>query len=149
MPNETLFAFDQIDYADQPIGLVVAHTYDQAVNAVTMVNVKYKELKNPILTIQDAIAANSFFPPPDDFKYGDAETAIKNAPRKISGNVSLGAQFHFHLENHVAISEPTEDGIEVNSSTQFIDLVQKIVAQVLNIKSSHFSHTKLTFKSQL
>ncbi len=50
MPSnyETLFAFDQIDYSGQPIGLVIAETYDQAYNASKSVVITYKEIQKPI-----------------------------------------------------------------------------------------------------
>ena len=136
---EKLFADDHVDYVGQPIGLVVASTVEQASSAVKMINIKYKEIKKPILTIQDAIQANSFFPSPADFIYGNAEEAIANAPNKINGNLSLGAQFHFHLENHVAIASPTEDGIDTTASTQYLDLVQRVVSLALGIKSSRIN----------
>ena len=142
MPNlapstyETLFADDYIDYVGQPLGLIVASTVDQAKNAVKMVNIKYKEMKKPILTVQDAIQANSFFPSPPDFTLGNADEAIKNAPNKINGNLSLGEQFHFHLENHVAIASPSEDGIDITASTQYLDLVQRVVALALGISAN-------------
>lgn len=133
---ETLFAYDNVDYVGQPVGLVIAQTYSQAMAAAKMVNIKYKEIKKPILTIQEAIAASSYFPSPPDFKYGDAETAIKNAPVKIKGNLSLGPQFHFYLENQIAITTPTEDGVDVSASTQYLDLVQRVISQALNLTSS-------------
>jgi xanthine dehydrogenase/oxidase len=142
MPNlgplayETLFAFDQIDYAGQPLGLVVAETYDQAYNASKSVLVSYKEMQKPILSIQDAIKANSFFPSIPTFTYGNADQAIANAKNKISGTLSLGTQFHFYLENQIAIASPTDDGFEIYSSTQYIDLVQRVVSIVLGINAS-------------
>lgn len=136
---EILFADDHIDYVGQPIGLVVASSVEQAKSAVKMIDIKYKEIKQPILTVQDAIRANSFFPSPPDFIYGNADEAIANSPNKVSGNLSLGAQFHFHLENHVAIASPTEDGIEITASTQYLDLVQKVVSLALGIKSSRIN----------
>jgi xanthine dehydrogenase molybdopterin-binding subunit B len=133
MPSnyETLFAFDQIDYSGQPIGLVIAETYDQAYNASKSVVITYKKIQKPILSIQDAIKANSFFPSRPPFKYGNADEAIANAPNKIDGTLNLGTQFHFYLENQIAIASPTDDGFEIYSSTQYIDLVQEVVAIVL------------------
>ena len=68
---ELLFCFDQIDYAGQPIGLVVAETLEEAQNAAKEVLISYKEEKKPILNILDAIKENSLFPTPvPDIKYG-------------------------------------------------------------------------------
>ena len=47
-----------------------------------------------------------------------------------------GAQFHFYMENQVSICRPTEDGFEVYSSTQWLDLVQNGIANVLGVKNS-------------
>ena len=61
---EKLFADDDIDYAGQAVGLVVAQTFEQARKAAKAVEIEYVEKKKPILTIADAIQAGSSYPNP-------------------------------------------------------------------------------------
>ena len=137
MQPEKLLCDDQVDYAGQAIGVVIAETFEQAVNAAKSVKITYKEAKKPILTIDDAIEQSSFFPnPPGDFLFGDADKAIASADHVVEGDIRLGGQFHFHMEGHVAIASLNDDGIDIYSSTQWLDLVQNGVAQVLGLESS-------------
>ena len=137
MQEEKLLCDDYVDYAGQAVGVVIAKTFEQAVNATKLVDITYKDAKKPILTIKQAIEQNSFFPdPPDDFVYGDVENALKKAAFVMEGECELGTQFHFYMENQVAVAKPSDDGIDVFSSTQWLDLVQNGVAQVLGLKNN-------------
>lgn len=107
---EPLFAVDKIEYAGQSIGLVIAKSYLEAFEAAKLVKVTYKNFQKPILNIKDAIQANSFFDPPvDDFLVGDAENSINSSTHIVENDFSMGGQFHFYLENNVAVCEPYEN----------------------------------------
>ena len=67
--------------------------------------------------------------------FGNAETAIVDAPNVLSGECNFGTQFHFYMENQNAIAEPNEDGFDVSCSTQWIDFVQNGIAQVLGLSN--------------
>eukprot|EP00058_Branchiostoma_floridae_P000040 XP_002585528.1 hypothetical protein BRAFLDRAFT_89258 [Branchiostoma floridae] len=98
------------------------------------VKVTYTDLKPPILTIQDAIAAQSFFPSNDqEVIKGDAEGAIAAAPHIVTGEVSCDTQYHFHMETQVCKCTPLEDGMEVQASTQALDSVQTAVSQATGL----------------
>ena len=134
---EPLFCDGNVLYAGQAVGLVVADTFEQATTAAKAVIITYKNQAKPILTIFDAIEANSFYPKPcPDFNFGDANTAIKTSPHAVNGNCSLGSQYHFYMEGQVAVCKPTEDGLEIHSSTQWLDYVLQSATQVLGIKNS-------------
>jgi xanthine dehydrogenase/oxidase len=125
------------NHKGQALGLIIAESFQQAVAAAKKVKVGYKNMKKPVLTIEDAIAAQSFYPKPcDDFVYGDAEGALAKSPHVTSGRVSISTQYHFYMESQVAVCEQHDYGYLVESSTQWPDLVQKGIAQVLGIKNS-------------
>jgi len=111
---EKLFCDDYVEYAGQSIGLVVAETFEQALSAAKNVKITYKEKKTPILSIADAIKNNSFYdnPPSRDFVFGNAEQAISASQNKIENDFSMGSQYHFHMENHVASCEPYENSFK-------------------------------------
>jgi xanthine dehydrogenase/oxidase len=142
---EKLFADDSVDYAGQAIGLVVAKSFEQAREAAKAVKVTYKEVKKPILTIADAIKANSLYPKPaPDFVYGNAEQAIANADHVVDGDCFLDTQFHFYMEQQNAVAEPTDDGFDIHSSTQYLDMVQNGVAYVLGLSNSGSLNVRVT-----
>ncbi|CAF0756244.1 unnamed protein product [Brachionus calyciflorus] len=133
-PTELLFAEEQIDYAGQAVGLVLAENYQIASNAARLVKLKYKDEKPPILNVFDGIRSGSFFPKPTgDFTYGDPDAALKNSPCVIDGDIFLDSQAHFYMENQNALCEETEDGYDVYCATQWIDLVQTGVQELLGL----------------
>jgi hypothetical protein len=134
---ELLFADDFVDYAGQSIGLVVAQSVEVALAGARAVQIKYKDAQKPILDVYGAIEAGSFFPKPaNDFVYGDAEGAIAKAACVVEEEILLDTQYHFYMENQVAEAEPTDDGLDVNCGTQWLDLVQNGVAQVLGVSGN-------------
>ncbi|KAJ7388015.1 hypothetical protein OS493_040376, partial [Desmophyllum pertusum] len=97
--SEEIFCSGAVAYAGQALGLIIADTQRHADEAVKSVTVTYKEQKPPLLTINEAVAAKSFFDPQaKPLKKGDPDTAIKNSPHIVQGAVSTGPQYHFHME---------------------------------------------------
>ena len=58
--------------------------------------------------------------------------------RAIEGTFSCGSQYHFHMETHIAIVTPVENGseLEVVSASQHLTQVQSGIAEVLAISSN-------------
>ncbi|XP_015777058.1 PREDICTED: indole-3-acetaldehyde oxidase-like [Acropora digitifera] len=130
---EEIFCSGEVIYAGQALGIIVADTQRHADEAAKAVRVTYKEQKPPILTIDEAIAAKSFFDPQaKTLTKGDADTAIKNSAVAVEGSISTAHQYHFHMETQVAMCILEDDGITVHCPTQCIDDTQAAVAQVLN-----------------
>jgi xanthine dehydrogenase molybdopterin binding subunit len=131
--DEPLLARDKVNYTGQIVALVVGETQECCRKAAELVRIEYEPLA-PILTIQEAIAANSFHTEPNFIRRGDVEKALAEAPLRLSGEFEIGGQDHFYLETHAALAEPGEDGaIRLISSTQHPSEVQQIGAHVLKI----------------
>ncbi|EIE21740.1 molybdenum cofactor-binding domain-containing protein [Coccomyxa subellipsoidea C-169] len=142
-----LFAEDRVEYVGQHIGIIVAETPKQAQSAAALVSVRYghpKELGDPILSIPDAIKADSYYDPPGSGSFtsgrvciGDPDKALSTAPHTIKGGrYSLPSQQHFYMETQNALAEVGEGGtVTVHSSTQTLDGVQQAVARALGIKA--------------
>ncbi|KAK3730646.1 hypothetical protein RRG08_060314 [Elysia crispata] len=135
---EELLSSGPINYAGQPIGIIVADNKETANAAAAKVKVTYKNVKKPIVTIEDAIKQKSFHPnPPQPWAIGDAKKAIAGAPHQITGQIKCGEQYHFHMETQSCLCAPTDDGgMEVLASTQWLDGVLEVVAQVLGLQQS-------------
>ncbi|XP_025087515.1 xanthine dehydrogenase-like [Pomacea canaliculata] len=137
MPEE-IFSSGKILFAGQPIGLIVADDTMTAETAASLVKVTYKDVQPPLLNLDEAIKQKSFFPgAPNPLIVGDPDAAIKGSPRRISGSIECGTQYHFQLETQIARCCLNDSGgIEVEASTQWIDGTCEIVAKVLNIPQS-------------
>lgn len=71
-------------YAGQPVGLVVAKDRDTAVRAAQMVMVGYEDIRQPILTIKDALAEGGRDELPVNFFTGKAEGSVLGDPEGVS-----------------------------------------------------------------
>jgi xanthine dehydrogenase/oxidase len=122
----------------QPIGLIVADSEARARAGARAVLVEYEDLPH-VLSIEEAIEQNSFFPHYRFIKYGiDMDEAFAKADHIFEGVARMGGQEHFYLETHASVVVPKpEDGeIEVFSSTQNPTETQTIVAQVTDVPAS-------------
>lgn len=134
--DEPIFAQGTVQYAGQVIGLVVADTARQARLAARAVQLQLQALP-AILTIADALAANSLLQPPVIVARGDATSALATATHRLQGCVQLGAQEHFYLEGQIAYALPQEQGQwHIHSSTQHPSEVQHWVAHALGLHLS-------------
>jgi xanthine dehydrogenase large subunit len=129
--NEPLFAFDQVDYAGQPLAMVVGETLDAARHAAERAVIDI-EAGEAILDVETALARKAYVQAPQTLLRGDPDAALQSAPHKLTAEFSVGGQEHFYLEGQVAFALPGEDGdMVVHSSTQHPTEVQHICARLL------------------
>ncbi|KAL5006950.1 hypothetical protein ScPMuIL_015756 [Solemya velum] len=134
---EEILCSGQVLFTSQALGIIVADNQITADDGAKAVKVTYTDIQSPITNISDGIQKQSFFPKPvPDLVVGDAEKAIANSPKTFSGTIGLGAQYHFHTETQISICNPTEDGMDVWTSTQWIDGAMDAIASVLNIEKN-------------
>jgi len=133
--DEPLLAQDQVFYHGQVIGLVVGETEDACRAAANMIEIEYEDLPL-VLSVEDAIAANSFHTDQNFIRRGDVRRTLETAAHRLQGNFWLGGQDHFYLETQAAIAFPGEDAsMQVTSSTQHPSEVQHLVSHVLGVKA--------------
>ena len=130
--DEPLLAVGTVHYIGQPMFLVVADSHLNARRAARLGKVEYSA-KTPLVTLDQAIEADSTFGEPLSFAIGDAEGALAKAPQRLSGEVEIGGQEHFYLEGQAAYALPEEGDIRVVSSTQHPSEIQHKVAEALNL----------------
>lgn len=68
-----------------------------------------------------------------------SETHGLNTKHKISGRFEIGLQYHFTMETQTSLCIPIEDGMDVYSSTQWMDVTQMAISDMLNIPNSHIN----------
>uniref|UniRef100_A0A182PJ61 Aldehyde oxidase/xanthine dehydrogenase a/b hammerhead domain-containing protein n=1 Tax=Anopheles epiroticus TaxID=199890 RepID=A0A182PJ61_9DIPT len=136
--DEFVFVKDIVTTQGQIIGAIVAENQTIAQRAARKVKVTYEELQPVIVTLEDAIRLESFYPGfPRVIAKGDVEKALSEADVVIEGDCRMGGQEHFYLETQACLAVPKDsDEIEVISSTQHPTEIQHHVAQTLGIPAS-------------
>ena len=99
--------------------------------------IQYDDL--PVLiSIQDAIAADSFYPNPMVICSGNVEAMAQESDFIVEGEVNIGGQEHFYLETNCALVIPSEnDSLEVYSSTQNANETQVLCAHACGLPASN------------
>ncbi len=129
--GEVMLADPLVEYAGQPLAIVVARTRDAALAAAAAVTARIEPLP-PVLDIATAWEAQAWLVGPFTMAEGDVVSALAAAPRRIQGEMQLGGQEHFYLEGQIALAIPGEDGeMLVHSSTQHPTEGQHVIARVL------------------
>ena len=142
---EPLFVSRHVNYAGQAVGVIVATSSDIAHRAARLVRITYNNMKPLVLNIKDALEVEgrqSSAPVGEPDIEGDVEEEFAAAgERTVSGEFEIGSQYHFHLETQTCVVRPEEDGLTVSSSTQYVDMVQRMVAAHLDMKESDINMT--------
>ncbi|HEY4185270.1 MAG TPA: xanthine dehydrogenase molybdopterin binding subunit [Polyangia bacterium] len=131
--DEPLFP-SEVSFHGQAVAWVIAETEEQARLGAEAVHVTYAPLP-AILSIADAIAADSFLTERERMRRGDPQGGLRAAPLRLSGELFMGGQEHFYLETQAALAFVDEGGnLFVHSSTQHPSETQEIVARVLGVR---------------
>lgn len=133
--KELILCDKHVMFYGQPAGIVVANREKTANKAASLVKVNYEsQSKNkPLLTIEDVL------------KSSERSTRVKidstveptdrgnNVKTIINGKFNMEGQYHYTMEPQTCIANPTEDGMEVYASTQWLDLTNIAISQCLNV----------------
>ena len=131
--DDPILAATEVQFIGQPVFLVVAETVGAARRAAQLGVIEYEDLP-AVLTIEDALARQSFVLPSVTLHRGDWQSALTTAPHRLKGGFRIGGQEQFYLEGQVAYAVPGEDGdVLVYSSTQHPGEVQLQVAHALGV----------------
>lgn len=133
--DDPFLADGKVQFIGQPVAVVVAREMLYAREAASHAIVAVKEL-TPILTIEQAMAAQSFVMPSKGITRGAPAQAIAAAPHKIKGSTECGQQEQFYLEGQITYAVPREDGqLTLYVSTQHPDGNQREAAAALNLST--------------
>ena len=133
IPDEPLFAEDEVHFWGMPIALIVAESDFIARKARGLIDIEIEDLP-VITTAKEAKAKGSFINAPRSFSLGDTEKAFADCEYIFEGETFSNGQEHLYIETQGAYAEPLENGnIKVTSSTQGPTAVQKTIAKVLGI----------------
>jgi xanthine dehydrogenase large subunit len=127
-PSEVMFYGHAVCY-------VLGETEDAARLGAEAIVVEYEPLPS-LMTIAEAIAAESYQGAARTVSRGDAAAGLAASAHRFSGEFEFGGQEHFYLETNAALALVDEGGqLFVQSSTQHPSETQEIVAHVLGLPS--------------
>ncbi|MDO9182280.1 MAG: molybdopterin-dependent oxidoreductase [Bacteriovorax sp.] len=134
--EQPIMVDDIIGYIDEPLCLI-AVINDEVINqAKKLIKIEVEEIK-AILTIDEALMAQSFICKATPFIRGDVESIFKKSPHVLKGVFECGGQEHFYMESQASIAYPLENGqIEIHSSSQHPTETQHVVAHALHLDFS-------------
>jgi xanthine dehydrogenase large subunit len=129
--GDPMLAEGAVEFHGQVLFAVVAEARDVARRAALLAEIEI-EAEQPLVTVDDALAAQSRVLPDKTFVMGDSEAALAASPRRIAGMLRIGGQEHFYLEGQVALAIPDEDAMAVYSSSQHPSELQHLIALMLD-----------------
>ncbi|HEY2239049.1 MAG TPA: xanthine dehydrogenase molybdopterin binding subunit, partial [Streptosporangiaceae bacterium] len=134
--DEPLFP-TEVMYYGHAICWVLGETLEAARQGAAVVEADYEPLP-ALVSVHDAIAADSYQGAARTVSRGDAAAGLARATHRFSGELEIGGQEHFYLETQAALALVDENGqIFVQSSTQHPSETQDIVAHVLGLSAHH------------
>jgi xanthine dehydrogenase large subunit len=134
--DEMLFPTDEVSHWGQAVVWTVGITEAAARQAAAQVVVEYEPL-DPVLTIEAAIATQSFHTRTQTMRRGDPQAALRIADYRLSGELAVNPQDHFYLETQTSWVIPDGEGhYQVYASTQHPTETQIIIAAALGIASN-------------
>ncbi|KGN42621.1 xanthine dehydrogenase molybdopterin binding subunit [Knoellia aerolata] len=132
--DEPLFP-SEVCFHGHAVCWVLGESLEAARRGAVAVEVDYEPLPS-IITLAEAIAAESFQGAQPTVQRGDAEAALARSSHVFHGELELAGQEHFYLETHAALATVEDDGrLFVQSSTQHPTETQEIVAHVLGLRN--------------
>ncbi|KAL0828977.1 hypothetical protein ABMA28_003866 [Loxostege sticticalis] len=136
--NEEFLCSGKVKYYGEPAGIIVADREKTANRAAKLVKIDYSSLNTnkPLLTITDVMKS-----PEKDQRTANTSriepTEIGNDVKcVIYGKFNLGTQHHFYMEPQTTVTKPTEDGMEVYTASQWLDLPNVAIAQSLKMPAN-------------
>lgn len=117
--DEEVFSSHVVTSTSCIIGAIVAKNENIARKAKDLVDIIYEEIDPVIISLEDAIANNSFYSNcPVTMKKGNIRQAFDDADFSLDGSFRSGAQEHFYLETNSILAIPKENELEIIASTQ-------------------------------
>ena len=143
-PGETFFPMqnDEIQYAGQPVAMVVADTLERAQYASELVRISYEE--KPSTTTLDQGRNRAYEPQrifgglvPGRTARGDIAAGLAEAPVRIEATYRFAANHHNPIEPSATTAVWEGDQLILHDATQGITATQHTVAALLGIPVSN------------
>ncbi|XP_054277393.1 xanthine dehydrogenase-like isoform X2 [Macrosteles quadrilineatus] len=134
--DEPVLCDGKVLYHGQPVGIIVAKTHKLALKAASKVVVKYCNVETPAIDMKNVIERNDearIILQAEMTPTAFPEVAGGTERVTVKGSVDLHEQYHMTMELQTCVCVPVEDGMDVYSSTQWMEHVHNAVSRVLSI----------------
>jgi xanthine dehydrogenase large subunit len=132
--GDPILANKEILFHGQPIFAVLATSVNLARQAVLKAKIDIDPTE-ACLTVSQAKAQDNFVRPPHFMRKGDFAGQYAQSQHQLSAELKIGGQEHMYLEGQVSLAIPEEqDRMLVYTSSQHPSEVQKLIAEVLDVK---------------
>ncbi|MFP5022329.1 xanthine dehydrogenase family protein molybdopterin-binding subunit [Pseudonocardia phyllosphaerae] len=133
----------EVNYHGQPIGFVVAQTYEQARDAAGTIAVTYRE-RPAVTSMSDGLATAEQAPPAMDGSPAELEVlaegvesfddALAAAPVVVEATYATATQNHAAMEPHSAVAVWDDGVLTLYTGNQASDLVAVLMADALGVE---------------
>ncbi len=132
----SLLQTDEVHYNGEPIGVVVAETFEQAVDAAGRLRISY-EIQPAKLSFERE-KAGAYKPlqltrGPADGGWGDVNAGLARAEARIEQTYTTPMEHHNPMEPHATVAHWEGERLTLYDATQFISGVRETVAKRLGI----------------
>ncbi|XP_023954191.2 xanthine dehydrogenase-like [Bicyclus anynana] len=133
--DEEILCSKEVMYYGQPTGIIIADRELTAQKAAKLVKIlySYESTKKPLLTIDSVLESPEMNNRITNNQVIDPTDAGNDVKHVLSGELKLKGQYHHYMELQTAVAVPTEDGLDVYSSCQWLDLTSVAIAECLNL----------------
>ncbi len=131
----SLLQDDRVFYQNQPIGIVLAETFEQARYAASLVKPQY-EAAPAKLDFEGGFPnsyPSSHNGEPGDQSWGDVDAALAAAEVKVDAVYTTPIQHHNPMEPHATIAQWNGDRVTLHDATQHITGLQEKTATLFGI----------------
>ena len=131
----TVLQDDQVFYQNQPIGLVVAETLEQAHHAASLVHPQYQAeaAKLDFMAGFPESYTYSHTGEPGDRSWGDVEGGLAAAETKVEATYTSPIHHHNAMEPHATIAQWNGDRVTLHDASQHITGLQEKTAKLFGI----------------
>jgi xanthine dehydrogenase YagR molybdenum-binding subunit len=131
---------DEIHYAGQHLGVIVAESFEQAMHAASLVRLTY-QTQPPVVTLDDERALKNALWPGTfigreklQVKRGDVDAALASAAARIDTVYSTPIENHNPIETYSTTAEwEAPDRLLIHECTRGIKQLQRIVANAFSL----------------
>ncbi len=132
---------EKVEFVGQVLGICVADTLEASEAGARSVQVKYgNSLGQPIVSIEDAIEAKSFYDGAIHEMKRSKPLEVETSDKIVSvtGSFRCGGQEHFYLETNSTLVVPSESAtnLTIYVSTQAVNKTQMFCAAATNTPAS-------------
>ncbi|KMZ03365.1 abscisic-aldehyde oxidase [Drosophila simulans] len=138
---EEIFCSGLVRHSEQPAGVIVALTADQAHRASKLVRISYSNPSSDF-KLQPSLGDVFASATPDSSRIVPASKSTSKKikfsdqpDKEVRGIFQMGLQYHFTMEPQTTVAIPFEDGLKIFSATQWMDHTQSVIAHMLQVKA--------------